>query len=94
MCLINLVELLPAVAVLLKNSLYPPHDCFKCFNKDPDRRYSVFQYTAEEWKAILHSQRPELARLQEAEALAQRLDETDQQNVPTEVYQSYRLGEA
>ena len=25
-----------------------PHDCFKCFGKDPDRNYSKFQLTKEE----------------------------------------------
>jgi hypothetical protein len=38
---INIAESLPFFAFLIASQLYPPHDCFKCFGKDPDRRYSV-----------------------------------------------------
>lgn len=38
---INWAESLPFLAFLIVNQLYPPHDCFKCFGKDPDRRYSI-----------------------------------------------------
>lgn len=27
------------------NSLFPPHDCFECFNRLGNKRYSIFQYT-------------------------------------------------
>ena len=29
-------------------SLMTPHDCFACFNRLPNNRYSIFQYTTEE----------------------------------------------
>ena len=51
---LNFVELMPVYAFLVKNLLYPPHDCFTCFNKDPERRYSIYQYTRDEWSQILY----------------------------------------
>ena len=39
---VNLAESLPFLAFLIVSQLYPPHDCFKCFGKDPDRRYSIY----------------------------------------------------
>lgn len=74
---INLAELIPPIAVLLKNTLYPPHDCFTCFNKDPERRYSIFQYSKEEWKEIVYKRQPKKTRAVEANELVQKLDDTD-----------------
>ena len=45
---INIIEALPFIAFLVASSIYPPHDCYKCFGKDPDRRFSFHQYTNEE----------------------------------------------
>lgn len=39
---VNLAESLPFLAFLIVSQLYPPHDCFVCFGKDPDRRYSIY----------------------------------------------------
>jgi hypothetical protein len=50
MILLNTIELLPFFAFLIKSTLYPPHDCFTCFNKDPERRYSIYQYSQDEWR--------------------------------------------
>lgn len=50
MVVLNLVELMPFYAFLIKTTIYPAHDCFTCFNKDPERRYSIYQYSDTEWK--------------------------------------------
>lgn len=49
MTLLNITEIIPFFFFVLKNTLYPPHDCFVCFNKDPERRYSIYQYSHDEW---------------------------------------------
>jgi hypothetical protein len=84
MALLNIAELLPFFVFLLKNTLYPPHDCFTCFNKDPDRRYSIYQYSKQEWQQILFEQRPKASRMREARALTEMLDSNDHVDVPTE----------
>lgn len=40
-CKVNWAESVPFFAFLFVSQIYPPHDCFKCFGKDPDRRYSI-----------------------------------------------------
>ena len=62
--------MLPIIAFLLSNTLYPPHDCFKCFGKDPERRYSVYQYTKEEHDIRKEQIRGEGLRKNEAMMLA------------------------
>ena len=44
-----LVYLLPVVAFLLLND---PHDCFRCLGKDPDRVFSIQQYSKIELKHL------------------------------------------
>ena len=41
--------ILPAIAFFLLNK---PHDCFKCFGKDPDRVFSISQLTKQEQTAL------------------------------------------
>ena len=43
------VYLLPIVAFLILND---PHDCFRCLGKDPDRIFSISQFTKLEFKAL------------------------------------------
>jgi hypothetical protein len=40
--------LLPLAAYLFLNTVYPPHDCYKCFGKDPNHRYSIHQFSKED----------------------------------------------
>jgi hypothetical protein len=91
--LLNFVELLPVFAFLVKNTLYPPHDCFPCFNKDPVRKYSIYQYTRDEWKQLLYMKRPENARLKDARELAEFLDEHEHENVPSVANTSQLCGQ-
>lgn len=81
---LNVVEMIPVFTFLLKNTIFPPHDCFTCFNKDPERRYSIYQYSKEEWSQIVYLQRPLNARTREARALTAIMEEQSQENVPSE----------
>ena len=40
-----MVELLPVASFLVLNY---PHDCYRCFGKDPDRLFSQYQFTERE----------------------------------------------
>jgi hypothetical protein len=44
----SLVEISPYLIFLAVNTVYKPHDCFKCFGKDPERKFSIYQYTKDE----------------------------------------------
>lgn len=89
MTTVNLVELMPFYAFLVKNTIYPAHDCFTCFNKDPERRYSIYQYTNDEWKQELFKQKPEELRKSEARALTQIFEQEESfHNLPTELRSS------
>ena len=89
MTTLNLVELMPFYAFLVKNTIYPAHDCFTCFNKDPERRYSIYQYTNDEWNQMIFNQKPEELRKSEARALTQILEREESfHNIPTELRSS------
>ena len=49
-----ILDALPVVAFLLLND---PHDCFRCFGKDPDRTYSSFQLNLRERTYRGHKQK-------------------------------------
>ena len=40
---------MPAIVFLVLNK---PHDCFRCFGKDPDRVFSISQYTKHEQASL------------------------------------------
>lgn len=82
--LLNIVELIPVIAFLAKNQLLHPHDCFTCWNKDPDRKYSIHQYSKDDWKQILFLRRPLADRAREARALTQFIEQQNPENVPSE----------
>ena len=37
-----MIELLPVASFLILNY---PHDCYKCLSKDPDHKFSKYEYT-------------------------------------------------
>ena len=44
------IEILPYLIFLIVTTYYQPHDCFRCFGKDPDRKFSTYQFTLEQIK--------------------------------------------
>lgn len=53
----TLVEILPYLIFLTVSQLFLPHDCFRCFGKDPERKFSIYQFTKEELKMIERNKR-------------------------------------
>jgi hypothetical protein len=62
----TLVEILPYLIFLTVSQLFLPHDCFRCFGKDPERKFSVYQFTKEELKIIERNKRGKGALKQDA----------------------------
>lgn len=48
--------MLPIIAYLAFITCRPPHDCFKCFNRHPNLRYSIFQFDRFE-RQLQHEQK-------------------------------------
>lgn len=46
----SVVEMAPYGVYLAVSIVYKPHDCFRCFGKDPERKFSIYQYNKEELK--------------------------------------------
>ena len=64
------IELSPYLIFLAVNTMYLPHDCFKCFGKDPTRKFSIYQYTSKEQKALEQAKRGKGAlKLEASEAI-------------------------
>ena len=62
----SVVELAPYLVFLIVNTVYKPHDCFRCFGKDPERKFSIYQYTQDERKEIERNKRGKGALYSEA----------------------------
>ena len=82
--LFNIVEVLPIIAYLWRNQKQKPHDCFTCWNKDPERKYSVYQYSKTDWNQIMFLRRPLNDRAREARALTKYIEDHNPENVPSE----------
>ena len=46
------IEISPYLIFLIVTSYYKPHDCFRCFGKDPDRKFSIYQFTKDQMKQM------------------------------------------
>ena len=64
----SVIEMCPYMLYLAINTMYRPHDCYKCFGKDPERKFSIYQYTKEERKAFETKKKGKGALKHEAQA--------------------------
>jgi hypothetical protein len=78
--LTRLLFLSPFFIFLATNTWQKPHDCFECYNRLPNVRYSSWQYSAFERNQLLESRYGRGAVRIYEDLIRQAQDELEQEN--------------